>query len=96
MNKGKITQVIGPVIDVEFEAGKLPEIYHALKVTNPALGDAEWNLVVEVAQHLGENTVRAIAMDSTDGLRPGCSRYRQTDPHAGWSRHSWSYSQRCR
>ena len=71
MNKGKITQVIGPVIDVEFEAGKLPEIYHALKVTNPALGDKEWNLVVEVAQHLGENTVRAIAMDSTDGLVRG-------------------------
>lgn len=71
MNKGKITQVIGPVIDVEFEAGKLPEIYHALKVTNPALGDKEWNLVVEVAQHLGQNTVRAIAMDSTDGLVRG-------------------------
>ncbi len=71
MNKGKITQVIGPVIDVEFEAGKLPEIYHALKVTNPSLGEGEWNLVVEVAQHLGENTVRAIAMDSTDGLVRG-------------------------
>ena len=56
MNKGKITQVIGPVIDVEFEAENLPEIYNALKVTNPALGDKEWNLVVEVAQHLGENT----------------------------------------
>jgi F-type H+-transporting ATPase subunit beta len=71
MNKGKITQVIGPVIDVEFEAGKLPEIYHALKITNPSLGGEEWNLVVEVAQHLGENTVRAIAMDSTDGLVRG-------------------------
>ncbi len=71
MNKGKITQVIGPVIDVEFEAGKLPEIYHALKITSPSLGKGEWNLVVEVAQHLGENTVRAIAMDSTDGLVRG-------------------------
>ena len=71
MNKGKITQVIGPVVDVEFEAGKLPEIYHALKITNPALGEGEGNLVVEVAQHLGENTVRAIAMDSTDGLVRG-------------------------
>jgi F-type H+/Na+-transporting ATPase subunit beta len=71
MNKGKITQVIGPVIDVEFEAGKLPEIYHALKVTNPSLGEGEWNLVVEVAQHLGQNTIRAIAMDSTDGLVRG-------------------------
>ena len=71
MNKGRITQVIGPVVDVEFEAGKLPEIYHALKITNPSLGEGEWNLVVEVAQHLGENTVRTIAMDSTDGLVRG-------------------------
>ncbi|HMB15413.1 MAG TPA: F0F1 ATP synthase subunit beta [Pelovirga sp.] len=71
MNKGKITQVIGPVVDVEFEPGKLPEIYHAVKITNPALGDEEWNLVCEVAQHLGENTVRAIAMDSTEGLVRG-------------------------
>jgi F-type H+-transporting ATPase subunit beta len=71
MDKGKIVQVIGPVVDVEFEAGKLPEIYHALKITNPSLGDGEWNLVVEVAQHLGENTVRAIAMDATEGLVRG-------------------------
>ena len=71
MNKGRITQVIGPVVDVEFEAGKLPEIYHALKVTNPAIDEREWNLVLEVAQHLGENTVRAIAMDATDGLVRG-------------------------
>jgi F-type H+-transporting ATPase subunit beta len=71
MNKGRITQVIGPVVDVEFEAGKLPEIYHALKVTNPSIDDREWNLVLEVAQHLGENTVRAIAMDATDGLVRG-------------------------
>jgi F-type H+-transporting ATPase subunit beta len=71
MNKGRITQVIGPVVDVEFEAGKLPEIYHALKVTNPAVDDREWNLVLEVAQHLGENTVRTIAMDATDGLTRG-------------------------
>jgi len=71
MNKGRITQVIGPVVDVEFEAGKLPEIYHALKVTNPAIDDREWNLVLEVAQHLGENTIRAIAMDATDGLVRG-------------------------
>ncbi|RMF44493.1 MAG: F0F1 ATP synthase subunit beta, partial [Deltaproteobacteria bacterium] len=71
MNKGKITQVIGPVVDVEFESGKLPEIYHSLKITNPAIDDREWNLVCEVAQHLGENTVRAIAMDTTDGLVRG-------------------------
>ncbi len=67
---GKITQVIGPVVDVAFE-GDLPEIYTALKITNPSIDDREWNLVVEVAQHLGENTVRCIAMDSTEGLVRG-------------------------
>ncbi len=71
MNKGKIIQVIGPVVDVEFEPGKLPEIYHALKVSNPSISDQEWNLVIEVSQHLGENTVRAIAMDATEGLVRG-------------------------
>ena len=70
-NTGKITQVIGAVIDVEFEPGQLPEIYHALRVTNPAIDDREFNLVLEVAQHLGENSVRTIAMDSTDGLKRG-------------------------
>jgi F-type H+-transporting ATPase subunit beta len=70
-NTGKISQVIGAVIDVEFEPGKLPEIYHALRVTNPAIDDRENNLVLEVASHLGENSVRTIAMDSTDGLKRG-------------------------
>lgn len=70
-NLGKISQVIGAVIDVEFEPGQLPEIYHALRVTNPAIDDRENNLVLEVAQHLGENSVRTIAMDSTDGLKRG-------------------------
>ncbi len=69
-NIGRIKQVIGPVVDVEFD-GKLPEVKHALKVSNAAIGDQEWNLVLEVAQHLGENTVRTIAMDSTDGLVRG-------------------------
>ncbi len=67
---GKITQVIGPVIDVEFQ-GPLPEINTALKLTNPAISDQPENLTVEVAQHLGEHTVRCIAMDSTDGLTRG-------------------------
>jgi len=69
--EGKIVQIIGAVIDVRFDGGNLPHIYNALKVTNPAINDQEWNLVLEVAQHLGENTVRTIAMDSTDGLRRG-------------------------
>jgi F-type H+-transporting ATPase subunit beta len=71
MNLGKITQILGAVVDVEFSDGSLPLIYNALKITNPAINDEKWNLVVEVAQHLGENTVRCIAMDSTDGLVRG-------------------------
>jgi F-type H+-transporting ATPase subunit beta len=68
---GRITQVIGPVVDVEFPPGAVPPIYSALKITNKSINAEAWNLVVEVAQHLGENTVRAIAMDSTDGLVRG-------------------------
>jgi F-type H+-transporting ATPase subunit beta len=68
---GKILQVTGPVVDVEFAPGELPEIYTALSVTNPEIDDQPDNLVLEVAQHLGENTVRTIAMDSTDGLVRG-------------------------
>ncbi len=70
-SNGRITQVIGPVVDVEFPDGKLPPIFNALLVTNAAISDQEWNLVLEVAMHLGEKTVRAIAMDSTDGLVRG-------------------------
>jgi F-type H+-transporting ATPase subunit beta len=69
--EGKILQVTGPVIDAEFPPGELPEIYTALRVTNAAIDARPDNLVVEVAQHLGENSVRCIAMDSTDGLRRG-------------------------
>ena len=70
-NIGTITQVMGPVVDVEFEQGNLPTIYTALTITNPAINDEEANLVVEVAQHLGDNVVRTIAMDVTDGLTRG-------------------------
>jgi len=71
MNVGYISQVIGAVVDVRFEEGELPNIYNALVVTNPQLSDKEDNLVLEVAQHLGDKTVRTIAMDSTDGLVRG-------------------------
>ena len=71
MNIGKVTQVIGPVLDIEFPPGKLPAIYNAVKLTNPSISGEKWNLVVEVAQHLGENTVRCIAMDSSEGLVRG-------------------------
>jgi F-type H+-transporting ATPase subunit beta len=68
LRKGRIKQVIGAVVDVEFPPGELPKIYTALKVTNPAISNKPYNLVLEVAQHIGENTVRTIAMDTTDGL----------------------------
>ncbi|MGQ0793146.1 MAG: F0F1 ATP synthase subunit beta [Deltaproteobacteria bacterium] len=68
---GKVVQVLGPVIDVEFKEGELPPIYTALKITNPLLGDTPWNLVVEVAQQIGGRRVRCIAMDSTEGIKRG-------------------------
>jgi len=71
MENGKVVQVMGPVVDVEFPPGNLPEIYTALRLTNPGIDEREDNLVLEVAQHLGENTVRAVAMDTTDGLVRG-------------------------
>ena len=71
MDEGKIIQVMGPVVDVEFTEGELPPILTALFITNPTIDDIEDNLVVEVAQHLGDNVVRTIAMDVTDGLVRG-------------------------
>jgi F-type H+-transporting ATPase subunit beta len=68
---GKITQVMGPVVDVEFPPGQIPEIFTALTTTNPTIDDRDDNLTLEIALHLGENTVRTIAMDTTDGLRRG-------------------------
>ena len=71
MNKGTIVQVIGPVVDVDFSGGELPAIYNAVTIERK---DAEGNddtLIVEVQQHLGEDRVRCVAMDSTDGLVRG-------------------------
>ncbi len=70
-NIGKVAQVVGPVVDVEFEPGKLPAILNGLTITNPTISDQEDNLIIEVAQHLGDNMVRCIAMDTTDGLVRG-------------------------
>ncbi|WP_456324049.1 F0F1 ATP synthase subunit beta [Desulfonauticus submarinus] len=70
-NIGKIVQVIGNVIDVEFPEGNLPNILNALTLSNPTISDEPDNLVVEVAQHLGNNVVRCVAMDTTDGLVRG-------------------------
>ena len=71
MNIGTVVQVIGPVVDVEFAEGKLPTILSALTITNAAIDATEDNLIIEVAQHLGDNVVRCIAMDITDGLVRG-------------------------
>lgn len=68
MNVGKIVQVIGPTVDVDFSNGNLPEIYNAIKIVDEERGI---NLVTEVAQHLGNNLVRSVALASTDGLIRG-------------------------
>ncbi len=69
--QGKITQVLGAVVDVEFPAHALPPVFTALKVGNPSISNQPWNLTLEVAHHLGDNVVRTIALDSTDGLVRG-------------------------
>ena len=67
---GKVVQVIGPVVDIEFPGGSLPAIYNAVRVTGDAGGNA-LDIIVEVEQHLGENRVRTVAMKPTDGLQRG-------------------------
>ncbi|MBU9712911.1 F0F1 ATP synthase subunit beta [Evansella tamaricis] len=73
MNKGRVTKVMGPVVDVQFDRGQLPEIYNALRVERLAQtsGEVDVNLTLEVALHLGDDTVRTVAMSSTDGLVRG-------------------------
>ena len=75
MNMGKIVQVIGPVVDVEFEPGMLPEIYNAVLIRTQDQPEGyrkqEFNLTLEALQHLGNNRVRCVAMDATDGLQRG-------------------------
>ncbi|UCH91659.1 MAG: F0F1 ATP synthase subunit beta, partial [Nitrospirota bacterium] len=71
---GKVVQIIGPVVDVEFQPGQLPNVFNALKISQPAdpnTGQEAIELTMEVAQHLGENRTRAVAMSSTDGLVRG-------------------------
>ncbi|MEP6891682.1 MAG: F0F1 ATP synthase subunit beta, partial [Nitrospirota bacterium] len=74
MSTGRVIQVIGPVVDVEFPPGQLPNIYNALKVVqeeNTAAGTPAVRITLEVALHLGENRIRSIAMSTTDGLTRG-------------------------
>src|SRR3979409_37766 len=69
---GRIVQIIGPVIDVEFEAGHLPAIYNALRVVSDGKGGTTaLDVIAEVEQHLGENRVRSVAMKPTDGMQRG-------------------------
>ena len=65
---GHIKQVLGAVVDVQFKSGHLPPILNALKASNKTINNKEDNLTLEVAQHLGDNVVRTIAMDTTEGL----------------------------
>jgi F-type H+-transporting ATPase subunit beta len=89
--KGKITQVIGAVVDVQFD-DQLPEILNALSTDNNGK-----TLVLEVAQHLGENTVRTIAMDATEGLVRGqaVARHKRPNLSPSWKRDIGTYFERC-
>ena len=78
--KGKIIQVIGPVVDIEFEEGHLPDILYAIRIPRTTIENVEDELIVEVQQHLGEDTVRAVAMDSTDGLVRGMDAFDTGEP----------------
>ena len=78
-NIGKITQIIGPVLDIEFEPGKLPAIYNAIRIQGES-GGRKVDLITEVAAHLGNNVVRTVAMDSTDGLVRGMEAEDQGGP----------------
>ncbi|WP_048601498.1 F0F1 ATP synthase subunit beta [Rubeoparvulum massiliense] len=73
MNKGRVLQVMGPVVDVQFEQGQLPDLYNALRIDHEAKnkGEVSIHLTLEVALHLGDNVVRTVAMSSTDGLVRG-------------------------
>src|SRR5438309_8125198 len=86
LNVGKVVQVIGPVLDVEFEPEKLPEIYNALRIESSGDGEGEGGggapvrLTAEVEQHIGRNQVRAVAMSSTDGVVRGVEVVDQGQP----------------
>lgn len=80
VNEGKIVQIIGPVVDIDFSEGKLPEIYNALRIPRKTVEGVEDVLIAEVQQHLGEDRVRAVAMDSTDGLVRGMTAVDTGEP----------------
>ena len=71
VNFGRVVQVIGPVLDVEFESGHLPELYNALRIRGKTDAGVDIDVIVEVQQHIGRNQVRAVAMSSTDAVVRG-------------------------
>ncbi|MGD1044950.1 MAG: F0F1 ATP synthase subunit beta [Bacteroidota bacterium] len=75
MNEGKIVQIIGPVVDIDFSGGKLPEIMNAVRIPRKNVEGIDEDLIVEVQQQLGEDRVRTVAMDSTDGLVRGMTAH---------------------
>ncbi|MEW6194583.1 MAG: F0F1 ATP synthase subunit beta [Bacteroidota bacterium] len=79
-NEGVIVQVIGPVVDIDFQDGYLPKIYNSIKIPRKDLEGKDQELIVEAQQHLGENRVRTVAMDSTDGLVRGMKAYDTGEP----------------
>ena len=85
MNKGRVIQVMGPVVDVKFESGQLPQINNALQISSQH-ENVDIKLTLEVALHLGDDAVRTIAMSSTDGLTRGTEvlRYRCTNFCSCW------------
>ncbi|HRF95207.1 MAG TPA: F0F1 ATP synthase subunit beta, partial [Aggregatilineales bacterium] len=75
--QGEISQVLGAVVDVHFPDGHLPEIFEAIRVPR---GEGEFDLILEVQLHLGNNNVRTVAMDTTDGLQRGVPAYAVGSP----------------
>ncbi|MBD3410071.1 MAG: F0F1 ATP synthase subunit beta, partial [Ignavibacteriales bacterium] len=78
--KGKIVQVIGPVVDIQFDDDHLPEILNSIRIPRTTDEGEEKDLIVETQQHLGEDRVRAVAMDSTDGLTRGMDAFDTGQP----------------
>jgi F-type H+-transporting ATPase subunit beta len=80
MNKGRVVSIMGPVVDIEFERGQLPEIFNAIKIETSLVNGRTIDLTLEVSNHLGDNLVRCIAMSSTDGLVRGIDAIDQGSP----------------
>lgn len=80
MNKGRVVSIMGPVVDIEFERGQLPEIFNAIKIVTSLENGRTIDLTLEVSNHLGDNLVRCIAMSSTDGLVRGLDAIDQGGP----------------